>query len=124
MKHLTAGHHALLQAELEQRQKLLARRLNDHHGGLSRAEHASEVLQQDYDDAPQREGERELDMALTEMEMRELGAISLALARMQAGSYGECVDCGSEIPLDRLKAEPWAQRCVACETKQESRARP
>lgn len=41
---------------------------------MTRAEHAREVLLQDDDDAPRREGERELDLALTDMETQELGA--------------------------------------------------
>ncbi len=121
MRHLTAGQHALLEAELQLRLRQLDRSLAEHHGGLSRAEHAREVLQQDGDDAPQRDSERELDMALSDRETAELGAASQALARLREGTYGLCADCDAEIPFDRLKAEPWALRCVACETARESR---
>ena len=120
MKHLTAGQRALLQTDLAQRLKQLDGRLAAHHGGLSRAEHAREVLEQDGDDAPQREGERELDQALSDLETQELGAVSLALARIESGHYGRCADCDADIPFDRLKAEPWALRCVACETRHET----
>lgn len=123
-QHLTAGQKALLEAELEQRQHQLDRRLADHTQGLSRAEHAREVLLQDGDDAPQREPERELDMALTDRETRELGAVSDALRRLRSGNYGVCTDCEADIPFDRLKVEPWALRCVACETQREAGARP
>ena len=123
MRHLTVGQRALLEASLQQRQHQLDRRLADHHGGLSRAEHAHDMLEQDGDDAPQREGERELDMALSDLETRELGAVSQALARLRSDSYGICGDCQAEIPFDRLKAEPWALRCLACETLQESKSR-
>jgi len=123
-QHLTAGQKALLEAELEQRQHQLDKRLADHTQGLSRAEHAREVLLQDGDDAPQREPERELDMALTDRETRELGAVSDALRRLRSGDYGVCTDCEVDIPFDRLKVEPWALRCVACETKREAGARP
>lgn len=120
-KVLTSGQHALLEASLQQRQLQLQRRLSEHHGGLSRAEHAHEVLHQDGDDAPQREGERELDMALSDMETQELGAVGAALARMASEEYGLCSDCGTEIPFDRLKVEPAALRCVPCETTHENR---
>ncbi|MDO9091294.1 MAG: TraR/DksA family transcriptional regulator [Rubrivivax sp.] len=120
-KVLTSGQHALLEASLQQRQLQLQRRLSEHHGGLSRAEHAHEVLQQDGDDAPQREGERELDMALSDLETQDLGAVSAALLRMTTDSYGLCSDCGAEIPFDRLKVEPAAMRCVPCETTHENR---
>jgi DnaK suppressor protein len=125
MKHLTTGQRAWLQADLEQRQQQLARRMSDHHGGLSRAEHAREVLQQDGDDAPQRDGDRAVDMALSDLESTELAAVRGGLARLMAGaagSYGQCSACGVDIPFDRLKAEPWAQRCVPCQAEHESAA--
>ena len=123
MKHLTAGQHALLEAELEQLQRQLDRRLSEHHGGLSRAEHAHELLLQNGLNAPQREGDRALDLALSDRETQQLGAVSAALLRMKDGSYGTCADCDADIPFDRLKAEPWALRCVSCETRQEEAAK-
>lgn len=119
--HLTTGQRALLEAALVQRQHQLDRQLAEHHQGQSRAEHARDVLQQDGDDAPQREGERELDMALSDRGLQELGEVSAALARVHGADYGLCGDCGAEIPFDRLKVEPWALRCVACEGRRERR---
>ncbi|MCU0969715.1 MAG: TraR/DksA C4-type zinc finger protein [Rubrivivax sp.] len=117
---LTAGQRALLEAALEQRQRQLDRRLAEHHGGLTRAEHAREVLLQDGDDAPQREADRELDMALSDRETAELGEVSAALRRLRDGeAYGRCAGCGEDIPFDRLKVEPWALRCVRCEGERE-----
>jgi RNA polymerase-binding transcription factor DksA len=37
-----------------------------------------------------------------------------ALAR---GTYGICVDCGREIPADRLEVVPEAIRCIACQRR-------
>lgn len=48
----------------------------------------------------------------------QLQAINEALARMESGDYGTCVECGKRIPDDRLKAVPSAIRCVACESAQ------
>lgn len=121
-RQLTPGQHAMLEAELTRRQHELDRSLADHQQGLSRAEHARDVLLQDGDDPPQREGERAIDMARSDIELRELGAVSDALRRLQADDYGLCADCGAEIPFDRLKIEPWALRCVACETVRERQA--
>lgn len=121
-RHLTPGQRALLRAALEQRQHQLDRRLADHLGGRSRAEHAREVLTQDGDDAPQRESEREMDMALSDLETQEVGVVSEALRRIDSDAYGLCVACGVEIPFDRLRAEPWAERCVPCETAREQAA--
>lgn len=53
--------------------------------------------------------------ALAETEDAELRRVEAALARIEAGTYGICVDCGNEIELARLEALPEAIRCVECE---------
>ncbi len=120
---LTAGQRALLQAELIRRQGELDRQVAEHQGGLSRVEHAREVLSQDSDDVSHREADREMDMALGDREIAELGAVSAALRRLREDRYGDCADCGEAIAFDRLKVEPWALRCVACESRRERAAR-
>lgn len=120
---LTPGQQALLKAALEQRQATVRGQLAEHLHGQSRADRAREVAQQDGDDAPQRLPERDIAAALTAHEQRELEAVSAALQRLQRGEYGGCVECGVAIPFDRLKAEPWALRCIDCETRREKSAR-
>lgn len=46
-----------------------------------------------------------------------------ALARVDAGTYGRCVDCGSELPDERLEARPDAARCVNCQQRAEAGGR-
>ncbi len=118
-RHLTTGHRALLEAALTQRLHQLKSRLQTQLSGLSRAEHAHEVLTQDGDDVPQRSSDREVDLAVTDIETKELGAVSAALSRLKTGEYGVCVDCGADIPFDRLQAEPAALRCMACASARE-----
>lgn len=118
---LTPGQRAQLQELLELRQHELDRRVAVHLGPQGRAERAREVLQQDNDDAPQRDADREIDLAQADRELLELGAVSRALARVHEPGYGLCVACGTGIPFDRLKVEPEAERCVACETALEQR---
>lgn len=118
---LTPGQRAQLQELLELRQHELDRRVAAHLGAQGRAGRASEVLQQDGDDAPQRDADREIDLAQADREMAELGAVSRALARVHAPGYGLCVACGGAIAFDRLKVEPEAERCIDCETALEKR---
>ena len=46
-----------------------------------------------------------------------------ALARIEQNNYGQCVDCGHEIPEGRLDARPDAARCVDCQAKHARRRR-
>ena len=39
------------------------------------------------------------------------------------GRGSRCMDCGGEIEPERLKALPYAVRCVGCQTKKERRER-
>jgi len=50
-----------------------------------------------------------------------LTEIERALARIDAGTYGLCVQCGQPIPEKRLEALPWAARDVQCESQLEQR---
>lgn len=54
--------------------------------------------------------------ALTETLEKKLNEVNSALARMDKGVYGLCVNCpGEEIPLERLKAYPSADTCLKCQ---------
>jgi DnaK suppressor protein len=54
---------------------------------------------------------------------RDLGLIDKALADIDAGRYGTCVECEEPIAAKRLKALPFASRCVECQTLTERVAR-
>ena len=43
-----------------------------------------------------------------------LGAVRSALARIDSGEYGDCVECGAPIPTGRLDIDPAAALCLAC----------
>jgi DnaK suppressor protein len=60
---------------------------------------------------------------LAEHERRELAAIDAALQRIAEGRYGICVDCGTEIPVARLRALPATPYCVECAEQHERAAR-
>ncbi|MBI4456469.1 MAG: TraR/DksA C4-type zinc finger protein [Acidobacteria bacterium] len=56
---------------------------------------------------------------LNEVERCRFLEIETALERIREGSYGQCVDCGSPLPIKRLEVLPWASRCTACQEKLE-----
>jgi len=41
--------------------------------------------------------------------------VRAALDRMDAGSYGRCVQCGGQIGLERLEILPQAALCMQCQ---------
>lgn len=47
----------------------------------------------------------------------ELQQVDDALARMDAGTYGVCANCGKGIPAARLRVRPFAEYCVPCAEK-------
>jgi len=48
--------------------------------------------------------------------------IDEALGRVDEGRYGVCVECREAIPLDRLRAVPFAIYCVDCQQKRHREA--
>jgi DnaK suppressor protein len=63
--------------------------------------------------------DREIDYTLEASDGRLLAAIDAALGRIEAGTYGTCVNCGAPIAPERLEAMPWATLCIECKRKEE-----
>ena len=73
----------------------------------------------DYGDQAFASSESSLDLAEAGRDLSELRAIDLALHAIGDGTYGVCVNCGEEIDAQRLKVQPLALRCVACQERAE-----
>lgn len=56
--------------------------------------------------------DRELDEGLEEGAQQTLDEIDAALARIEGGTYGRCEADGEQIPVERLRALPWATLCI------------
>jgi RNA polymerase-binding protein DksA len=54
---------------------------------------------------------------------QRLELIDKALARIEKGTYGKCVNCGKPIPEERLEALPLALYDVECQGKLERKQR-
>ncbi len=46
----------------------------------------------------------------------EITKISSALARMESGEFGSCIECGLPIDRGRIVAYPHALECIECAT--------
>jgi RNA polymerase-binding transcription factor DksA len=57
----------------------------------------------------------DLGHADMERDLSELRALEAARARLADGSYGVCAECGGDIGVERLRANPAAVRCVHCQ---------
>lgn len=79
-----------------------------------RAEAAGDVV-----DAALDSVQDEISSQLAEVESRELARIEKALQRMREGQYGICEGCGTNIPLARLNALPYATLCIKCQREAE-----
>ncbi|MES2201338.1 MAG: TraR/DksA family transcriptional regulator [candidate division FCPU426 bacterium] len=79
--------------------------------------HQDEVL--DLADQASDAYDRELASSLSEAERGRLVAVEKALERVEKGSYGVCENCEKTIPLQRLKALPFARLCIDCQELEE-----
>jgi RNA polymerase-binding protein DksA len=61
----------------------------------------------------------DLNILRADRQIHELRDIDAAFARMKAGDFGTCVDCGADIPAQRLLVYPTAKRCLACQERHE-----
>jgi DnaK suppressor protein len=80
-------------------------------GGLDEGEVADVDVQED------------IELALIQIKHETIERIDAALARFEAGQYGRCVECGADISEARLRALPFAVRCLECEETHEVAAR-
>lgn len=126
MSSLTPEQQQALRRQLQQRAQVLGAELRDkseERRTSGPARRPGETPDDAGDQAEQvqrdevREAEQNRDAA-------ELADIDTALQRIAAGGYGECTDCGIDIPPARLQAQPAAARCVACQQKLEASAAP
>jgi DnaK suppressor protein len=63
--------------------------------------------------------QEEIEFALIQLKAETLKKIDAALRRIGEGTYGECFECGENIPEARLRALPFAVRCKDCEETRE-----
>jgi len=112
-----ASSQEVFKAQLIQARAQLLERIAYERGGLvSRADMAADHFDNSFQSRAQIRTERQTEFAMNEHETAELGDIEAALERLQAGTYGQCTDCGVTIPPARLNAYPTAQRCIDCQS--------
>jgi DnaK suppressor protein len=85
--------------------------------------HAGQAMHDDAaDDSADRaltDHEREMVFTLSDAEREQLRLIDEALDRMRNGTYGYCLYTGKPIPMDRLRAVPWARMLAEIQAQEE-----
>ncbi len=56
---------------------------------------------------------------LREREQGLLAKVNTALKKIEDGEFGECMNCGEDIGVKRLRARPVAELCIDCKSEQE-----
>ena len=106
--------YARIQAELLAKQADLVRRLARLKENLTSGRSADSQEQ-----AQELENAEVVD-ALGNEARSEISQIARALDQIKHRTYGVCTDCGETIPMARLEASPFADRCIRCATAAES----
>jgi DnaK suppressor protein len=70
-------------------------------------------------DRIQHASDRDSAMGNLERNSSRLREVRTALCRIDAGTFGICVDCGENINPRRLAAIPWALCCIVCQAAAE-----
>ncbi len=82
-----------------------------------------EALPPDIADRACLESGRNFTLLMRERDRQALAGIREALSRIEAGEYGVCEECGDDIAVARLKAQPMATLCVHCQSRREDESR-
>ena len=110
---MTHSRHAELKEMLDARRRAIEAQVQQKIRAFRDTSHAEDMRPQtDLSDDPAHE---DLDFALVQIQSQLRDNITSALARLAAGDYGICPDCDEEIQEKRLRALPFAIRCLPCQ---------
>ena len=104
-----------IEVGLRQRLLDLERRVENVEDGLR---HTHAPLEADFAEQAVSTENDDVLQALDSAMRKEYAEIVAVLRRMELGSYGFCSTCGDEVPVQRLRAVPFARECLACASGQ------
>jgi RNA polymerase-binding transcription factor len=113
-----------IRERLEKELKMTATRLRE----ISRPDELEELpasLGSIFDDVDkiQIDQTREMGLMTKGRLVQRANRLVSALKRVEAGTYGECVECGDTIKAARLKALPEVETCLICQDQIERMSR-
>ena len=102
---------------LQEHRRRLTQGVQQH---LQRARDVDEHLQHEGTTGDGVSSGDDISLALAQIQAEMLQRIDAALARLAVGKYGDCAECGTAIASPRLRALPFAVRCIDCESSREA----
>jgi RNA polymerase-binding protein DksA len=107
------GLRSRLRGDLDQMtDEALRRTQSETSGNLSNVPlHMADLGTENYD--------QEFTLGLIENEQATLEQVQSALNRIDAGTFGQCAECGDVIAKPRLQALPYTKHCIQCARKLE-----
>ncbi len=106
-----------LRRQLTERRRALLETRESEQGELRGLQ--AQDRQREYEEGAQVKLADDVLTTLSESARREVMQIDAALGRLDEGEYGECIECGQEIPIERLRALPFTLRCQEDEEERE-----
>ena len=102
-----------ISSEIRQISKDASSNQKDATSDAGHALHMADVASDMYD--------REFSLGLASNDRELLNKVEIALKRIADQSFGLCTGCAKPISSARLKAIPYAQTCLKCQEKLESK---
>lgn len=109
MSKLSAKSAKEIKARLMQEREVIVKKLNGNDLSIDDAETPDPV------DLAVRNYSKNVMLAVSENESRQLSLIDEALLRIKDKEYGLCQNCEKQINQKRLAAIPWARYCIDCQ---------
>jgi len=103
--------------KLRQQQQVLQRSMLT---AVEQGRQASTDDTQDVADQAVQSYQKELLFSQSTNGHSQLALVRLALERLEEGTFGECLQCGTTIGAKRLDALPWTPYCIECQEKIEN----
>ncbi|MGH9949127.1 MAG: TraR/DksA family transcriptional regulator [Pyrinomonadaceae bacterium] len=98
-----------IKAKLTAERELLIEKLNGNDLSVDDSETPDPV------DLAVRNYSKNVMLAVSENESRQLALIDEAILRVDDKEYGNCQNCGNPVNKKRLNAIPWARYCLTCQ---------
>jgi len=109
MSKLKAKEAREIKEKLQAERELLIQKLNGNDLSIDDSETPDPV------DLAVRNYSKNVMLAFSENESRQLALIDEAILRVEEKEYGDCQNCGNPVNPKRLSAIPWARYCLACQ---------